>query len=190
MNTIQKKINLLQNSWNQIAALGAWLGTIAGAILIPLPEWGDSDQYSSQIKFILFISTVIAGFILILTYYFKKKRTWLIISISLLFSLICSYCLYSENIDKRTMKYYNSTIVIGNKLKEPNKLESKMKILNIDKSELLKAVGGNASKIWTDQSIKTNKNYLIFLLAFNYCLFAIFLVSFTNMIKLYTSINE
>jgi hypothetical protein len=189
MNYIENKANSIQKIWKHIAAIGAWIGTVAGSILIPLPEWGDNVQHSSQIKFILFIATVIAGFSLVLTYNLKNKLAWMIISISFFFILIGSYYMYNQNIDKRTMKYYDSTIVIGDELKDPHNFESKKEQLNLDKNELLKTVGGDPTKLWTEQSINKNKDILVVILALNYCLFAIFLVSFINTVTLYTSKN-
>ena len=190
MNYLEKKTSKIKKVWKQVALLGVWIGTITGSILIPLPEWGDGVQHSSQIKFILFISTVVAGFSLILFYKLKNKLSCLIISISVFIILIGSYYYYNHNITCRTMKYSDSIIVIGSELKDPNHYKSLKEQYYIDDDKILMTVGGDPTRIWTERSIRRNKGILIFLLSINYCVFAIFLVSFTSTINLYTSKNE
>ncbi|MBD0824460.1 hypothetical protein [Aestuariibaculum marinum] len=186
MSYIEVKGDLFQKIWKNIVSVGTWVGVVAGSILMPLPEWGDNTEHSSQIKFILFIATVISGFILVLTYNLKNRITWMLISLLVFLCLICSYFYYNHRINESTLKYYESTIVVGFELIDSDSFVSRKEILNLEKDDLLKAVGGNPSLIWTESSINRNKNILISLLTLNYCLFAVFLVSFTNTVSLYT----
>jgi hypothetical protein len=187
MSYIDTKIKSIKKVWKKFTAFGAWIGAIAASLLIPLPGWGDSVQHSSQIRFIIFIATVIAGFTLLLTYTIKNKLIWLVISVLVFILLMVAHKLYNQNIDKRTMKYVDSSVVIGDELKDSVHFEATLDLLHLDKDEILMTVGGDASIIWTEKSIGKNKNRLIFLLVMNYCLLAIFLVSFTNTVTLYTS---
>jgi hypothetical protein len=187
MTELSDKVKNIQTIWKQLTLLGAWLSTIAGSFLLPLPDWGSDEQQSSHAKFILFIATIVAGFMLLFTYKNKHKRTWLYISVFTCLLFIGSFVLYNLKRETNTLPFSGTSRVIGN-VTLPN-FDSKCKDLGIrlpDKN-LLKYVGGDVEKLWTKASIDRNRNELFLYLALSYCLLAIFMISFVNAIILYTS---
>ena len=190
MTTLSDKVNKIQAIWKQLALLGAWLGTIAGSFLLPLPDWGYEEQHTSHTRFILFIATILAGFMLLLTYKNKNKKSWIWIALVTCLLFIASFVVYNLKRDANTLPFYGTTKVIGS---VPfNDFEKKCKALGIKTTdrELLKYVGGDVEQLWTKESINNNRNELILYLAISYCLLAVFMISFINTIILYTPKNE
>lgn len=190
MNNIASKVKNIQSVWKQLTLIGAWLGTIAGSFLLPLPDWDSNNQQDSNTRFILFISTVIAGFALLLTYKYKSKNTWLWISGITFVLFIGSFYFYNSKRETNTLPYYGTTKVVGSI--PLNDFEKKIKLYGLEKEdkELLKYVGGDSGKLWTKKSIKANRNELILCLTLSYSLLAIFMISFMNVFILYSSKNE
>lgn len=190
MTYIADTIEKIQVIWKQLTLVGIWLGTIAGSFLLPLPEWDSVDQQDSKTRLILFISTVVAGFMLILIYNYKRKNVWLWISGFAFFLFLTSFYCYDFKRETNTLPYYNSTKVIGNVILKDFDLKIKACGLADYDKDLLKCVWGDAAKLWTRESIDSNRNELIVFLTFSYVLLSIFMISFMNTIILYTSKNE
>lgn len=190
MNDIARKVKSIQTVWKHLTLIGAWLGTIAGSFLLPLPDWDSNDQLDSNTRFILFIATVIAGFVLLFTYKYKGKSTWLWISVITFILFIGSFYIYNSKRETNTLPYYGTTKVVGSI--PLDNFENKIKSCGLQKNDknLLKCVGGESEKLWTKESIKSNKNELILCLTVSYSLLAIFMISFMNSLILYTSKNE
>ena len=189
MSYIIKKISSIQKNWKQLAVFGAWIGTIAGSLILPLPDWGSGEEYISQTRFILFIATVVAGFILILTFKKRNKTLWIWFSSIIFILLILSFYLYNDKRNTFTLPYYNKTVLIGSDFRNNFERKRKSTGVELDDRELLKYVGGDASQIWTTESIKRNRNELIIYLTISYSLLAVFIVGFMNAIMLNTSKN-
>lgn len=187
MTILSDKINTIQATWKQLTLLGAWLGAIAGSFLLPLPDWGSEEQHTSQTRFILFIATILAGFMLLFTFKDKSKKRWLFIASFTCILFITTFVIYNQKRDANTLPYASTTKVIGS---TPfSDFEKKCKALGIKTSdkELLKYVGGDAEQLWTKESINSNRNELILYLAISYCLLSIFMISFINTIILNTA---
>lgn len=190
MNYIADKLNNIQAVWKQLALFGSWLVVVAGSFLLPLPDWDSSEQHASNTRFILFITTVISGFTLLLTYEFRNKKFWVFIS-GITFILFCiSYYVYDIKREAYTLPYYGKTKVVGSIALHD--FENKIKLCGLEKNdkELLKCVWGNPSQLWTKDSIDSNRSQLKLFLTISYCLIAIFLISFTNLLILTSSKNE
>jgi len=190
MNYITDKAKNIQSVWKQLALLGSWLGAIAGSFLLPLPDWDSSEQLTSNTRFILFIATVIAGYILLLTYKVKNKNIWLYVSVITFILFIGSFYLYNIKRETHTLPYYGTSKVIGSITLDDFKV--KIKSCNFEKNDkdLLKCVQGDATYLWTKESIYSNRNELILYLTLSYSLLSIFMISFINAIILNTSKNE
>ncbi len=190
MNPVEDKIKSFQGIWKQLSLLGVWLGTIAGTFLLPLPDWNSEEQNTSHTRFILFIATVVAGFILILIFKYKKKLFWLLSSLITFVLLIFSFYTYTDKRESNTLIYDEKATIIGDvPQKDFHKIRKKYKLGPKD-TELLLYVGGETTRLWTHESIKKNRNELIFFLTVSYCLLAIFMMSFLNVIIIYTAKNE
>nr|WP_315200977.1 hypothetical protein [uncultured Flavobacterium sp.] len=190
MSYISDKIKNIQDVWKQLTLFGIWFGTIAGSFLLPLPEWDSVDQQDSKTRLILFISTVVAGFMLILTYNYKRKNLWLWISGVTFFFFLTSFYTYDNKRETNTLPYYQSTKVVGNIVRKDFKIKIKACGLEEGDKDLLKCVWGDATKLWTRESIDYNRNELIIFIILSYVLLTVFMISFINTIILYTSKNE
>jgi hypothetical protein len=189
MNYIDR-IKQIQSIWKELVLFGSWLGAIAGSFIFPLPDWDSIDQRTYNTRFILFITTIIAGFILLMTYKFKSKKIWLWVSVTTFILLIISYYLYNIKMEANTLPYYGTTKVVGSI--PLHDFENKIKLCGLEKYDknILKCVWGNARDLWTKDSIDSNKNELILYFTLSYSLLAIFIISFINMIIIYSSNNE
>lgn len=190
MSYITNKIKNIQAVWKEMTLFGIWLGTIAGSFLLPLPEWDSVDQQDSKTRLILFITTIVAGFMLMLTYNYKTKKMWLWISAATFFLFLASFYTYDIKRETNTLPYYQSTKVIGSIARKDFKSRITACGLEEGDKDLLKCVWGDAAKLWTRQSIDHNRNELIVFLILSYVLLSVFMIGFINTIILYTSKNE
>ncbi|OAN61659.1 hypothetical protein A8B79_04325 [Balneola sp. EhC07] len=190
MNLLQKKIESIQGIWKQLTLFGTWIASVTGSFFLPLPEWGVEDENTSQMHFIFFMATVIAGFILILTFRLRNGKIWLSISVISLLLLITFFYSYSWKRSASTLPYYETTVVIGNEYKVG--IEERREALgtDIDDETLLKFVAGKTNIIWTRESISRNRWTLISLLTLSYCIASVFIISFVNTIIIYISNEE
>lgn len=190
MNYITDTIRKIQAVWKQLTLVGTWLASIAGTFLLPLPSWDSEEQQISKTRFIIFISTVIAGFSLLMTYKLNNKNAWLFTAVLTFVLFIGTFFLYDVKRETNTLPYNGATKVVGNVTRE--NFEETLKELGLrkDDKELLKYVGGDASKLWTNDSIDRNRNELILYLTLSYCMLAVFMISFINTIIIFTSRDE
>lgn len=187
MTELSEKVKNIQAIWKQLTLLGAWLSSIAGSFLLPLPDWGSDEQHGSHTRFILFAATVVAGFMLLFTYKNKRRRTWLYISMFTCLLFIGSFIWYNLKRDAYTLPFSGTTRVVGNVTLPEFERKCKMLGIRPTDKDLLKYVGGDAEQLWTKASIDRNRNELFLYLALSYCLLAVFMISFVNVIILYTS---
>ncbi|RZK40925.1 MAG: hypothetical protein EOO90_13230 [Pedobacter sp.] len=185
---MKELIERLQGAWKQLSLLAIWITTIAGSFILPLPLWAAEDEHKSYTQFILFIATVVAGFMLFFTGKNKRAKWWLRTSIITFVLFIASYFTYTYIRDEFTMPYNNTAVVIG-KIKvedydkQLNALEKRIG-RKINRRELLMFVGGDATRLWTEESIASSKWKLILSLTFCYSLFSVFLICFLNLLIL------
>ena len=196
--TVNERMNKIRGAWKELTLVGTWIATIAGSFLLPLPDWAAADETESYSHFILFLSTVLAGFVLLLAFRLTSKKTWTYISVCTLLLFICSFFLYSFVRSSTTLPYRESPRVISHRVigtvPNPNfqdqlKNLEKQKGFSIPKKDLLMYVGGDPYILWTEQSIQTNKWKLIFSLLFAYASLSVFLIAFMNLLLLFKS-NE
>lgn len=182
MSYLEERIKAIKAAWKQIAILGTWIVAVAGSLLLPLPAWNSEEEHISQTRFIVFIATVIAGFVLIATYKYKNKKGWLLISLISFVLFSASYNVYNIKREANTLPYYETTVVIGSVHQAD--FEKKRKAIDVeaDDIELLKYVGGDAVQLWTKESIDSMRWKLIMYLTLAYVLFAVFIISFVHTI--------
>lgn len=186
---LKEKVVQIKSVWKQLALLGVWIAAIASSFLLPLPDWDSEEQTTSKTRFILFISTVIAGFILLLTFKYKQKKTWIYISVTFLILFIISYYLYDIKRENNTLPYYETTKVIGYEtLKDFDGTSKRLGVSSNDR-DLLKYVAGDATRLWTKESIERNRNELVFYLTLSYCLLSVFMIAFINLFLITTPRN-
>lgn len=176
--------NHIQSTWQTISVIGTWVISVAGSFLLPLPLWAANDQSMSYTKFIYFIATVIAGFVLIYTFVNKNKRVWLIISVVSLIALTLLFYKYSVAREALTLHYDSNDYVVGTEYKKEfkNDLKELEALLGhkIDKREILDYASGRPDLVWTPESIKTSRWTLILLLLSSFMASSVFLISFVN----------
>lgn len=185
MNSLTRRIKQIQSTWKKLAIFGAWICTMAGVFILPLPSWGGGQQQDSFMHFIMFLSTAIAGFTLILTYKKKSKRYWIWVSVLALILFLCSFYFYSFQREIKTLGYDGADVIIGSVLQDGAQEKLEKFNLKEDDDELLKY--GDPTKIWTKASISKNRWQLIAYLSLCYCLLAVFIISFTNALILNTT---
>ncbi len=178
----------LKKAWKEITLLGAWIATIAGAFLIPLPSWTNSATTSNfYVKFIIFFATVIAGFLVLYSLRHKTIKTWTYLSIISFILLTISFISYSYLREKNTLPYEGKDLIIG-KIRienDPLTILEKSNQFELTRENILKHVQGNCEKIWTSESINKNRITLLIVLSISYTLTACFAISFCNLIILY-----
>jgi hypothetical protein len=193
-----EKLKKMQALWKELSLAGIWIATIAGSFLLPLPDWASNDEKESYSKYIVFIATALAGFVLALTFKLKSKRFWCYLVFGAFVTFNASFFLYMQLHRSSTSAYgdVNGTrrIVIGTDtvvgFASNKKLMEKHLGFGVKDTELLNYVGGNAAIIWTDESIESNKFKLIFSLLLAYAALAIFLISFLNFLLTLKAIKE
>lgn len=189
----KNQFDKLKGTWSQFIATGVWIASVAGSFLLPLPSWNLGDEKVSFTKFILFFATVIAGYIVILTFKLKKIKTWMLFSMVSFSLFVGIFFIYSVKRESSTVIYYGTTKIIGNVQRTDyvlkyNAVKEELGREINDPSELLYFAGGNANLLWTDESITVNRWKLIILLMFCYTFLSVFMVSFSNYIRL-VSVN-
>jgi hypothetical protein len=181
-------IEHLKKSWKEMTLLGAWIASVAGSFIIPLPSWSGSTNISSfYLKFIVFFATVVSGFLVLYTFKNKRIKNWYKLSIVSFILLTISIVGYYYARETLTLPYEGVEIVIGNERIENDPLSKLevMKNISLDNNEIMRHFQGVSQKVWTTDSINQNRIVLIFLLAFSYTITACFIISFCNLIILY-----
>jgi len=183
------RIEEMQAVWKKLTLAGVWIISIGSAFLLPLPEWGYGVEQQSYTKFILFIVTVIAGFMLLLTKRIKSKPSWLWLSIITFVLFIGAFFNYSFLRENLTLPYNGHQEIIG-EVKVPDydrRMNSLEKTLGhtIKSDELLKYGGGKPNLFFTEKSISESRKMLIVMLALAHIITVIFVMSFLNMLLIY-----
>lgn len=181
-------VSRLKEVWQEITLLSAWIVSVTGAFIIPLPAWYSSDENTPLFtKFGVFVATVIAGFLILYSLRNKSIKIWTLLSISFFTFLIASYTTYYFLREAKTLPYLESDIVIGNEMVENNPFERFKKNHGFlpERKEQMMIVLGNPEKVWTKESILKNRIQLMLLLFSCYLFSAGFIISFCNLIILY-----
>jgi|GEM_PF-4808921 len=181
-------IKQLKNAWKEITLLSAWIASVAGSFVIPLPAWAGSSNISSfYLKFIIFFATIVAGFLVLYTYRNKNLKLWFKLSILFFALLTLSIVGYYYSRATKTLPYSSIEVIIGNDRIENDPLtdlEEKGN-LPLEREEIMRHFQGESERVWTRKSINTNKIILIGLLALSYTLTSCFIISFCNLIVLH-----
>lgn len=186
MSFLDDKIKSFQAAWKQLTLIGTWIGTVAGSFLLPLPDWGSDSQHISKTRFILFIATVLAGFMLVLTNKYKHPKGWLLIAGITFLLFVASFILYNVSRENNTRAYYGTSKVIG-RITNPDYVKGcKERGIDPADKDILKYAGGDSDNLWPKDEIQHNRNMLIALLTLAYCLLTVFMISFIHAILLNT----
>lgn len=194
MTEIISKIGKIKTIWKELSLVGAWIATISSSFLLPLPDWASDEENKAVTQFVLFVATVVAGFVLILTFKFRSKKLWLYTSISMFLIFVSTFFLYSLTRESTTLPYYGKDKVIGTITVQDydKKLAALEKEIGyrIDPNDLLVYVGGKPTLLWTQDSIDGNRWKLIYVYMLTFSVLTIFLISFLNLLMLYGSETE
>lgn len=186
MSLLEDQTSKIKKHWGKIVSFGAWIVSIATSFLLPLPDWGNDSSQEAHMHFILFCTTAISGFMLILTFVVKSRKKWTAISITAFLLLVINFLTYSSMRERYTLPYDGSRVVIGNELKKGSREKMNMLDTHERDPELLKFVSGDANKIWTEESVEDNRWTLIVFLSLSYFLLSAFVISFSNLLILFT----
>lgn len=185
---IVKKLN---ESWKEISIIITWTLSVTGSFLIPLPSWSNSSQTSTYyISFMVFISAVISGFLVLYTLKNHKIKFWFKLSITLFFLLFISTITYFRTMELKTLPYYDDLVIIGSDLLSNNPIEKARKLDGIEPNEVLSIVHGKSEMVWTQESIDKNRLILTSLIFLVYILTSTFIIAFSNLILLFKKNNE
>ncbi len=181
-------VSKLKEAWQEITLLSAWIVTVTGAFVIPLPAWYSSDENTPLfMKFGMFVATIIAGFLILYSLRNKSTKIWTLFSVSFFILLIVSYTTYYFHREANTLPYMEKDIVIGNEMLKDNPFDLFKKGHGFlpERKEQMMIVLGNPEKVWTKDSILKNRIQLMLLLFFCYLFSAGFIISFCNLLILY-----
>ena len=181
-------VSRLKEVWQEVTLLSAWIVTVTGAFIIPLPAWYSSDENTPLFtKFGVFVATVIAGFLILYSLRNKSVKIWTILSVSFFMLLIITYTAYYFIREAKTLPYLEKDIVIGNETVEDNPFALFKETHGFlpDRKERMMIVLGDPEKVWTRESILANRIQLMLLLFLCYLFSAGFIISFCNLIILY-----
>ncbi len=181
-------VNKLKEIWKEVTLLSAWIVSVTGAFVIPLPSWYATDDGTAFLmKFGIFIATVLAGFLILYSLKHKVIRTWMRLSILFLLLFVGIYTTYYFSREAKTLPYVEYDIVIGNELIEENPFDIFKATHGFlpERKERMLILLGNPEKAWTKNSITSNRIQLIIMLFLCYLLCAGFIISFCNLILLY-----
>jgi len=180
-------ISKLKNIWKEITLLGTWVASVAGTFIIALPSWTNSTKtLESYTQFIVFFTTIIAGFLVLYSLKNKKIRRWNILSLFFFIALIFSFISYSYFRENSTLPYEQYDVIIGDvRLKNDplTKIENITK-KSVEREEILKHVQGDSGRIWTQEGINKNRIILVMLFTLSYTFTACFIISFCNLFLL------
>lgn len=181
-------VEKLKTAWGEIALLSAWIVSIAGSMIIPLPSWYSEDNGTLYFsKFGIFIAVILSGFLILLSLRNKSTKLWTILTIGFLILFITSYVTYFFFREANTLPYLEDDIVIGTEMLQNNPFN----IFENDygykpeKKDKMLIILGQPDKVWTTHSIENNRVKLILLLFACYLFISSFMVAFCNLIILY-----
>ncbi|WP_024768073.1 hypothetical protein [Aquimarina macrocephali] len=181
-------VSKLKDVWKEFTLLSTWIASVAGAFIIPLPSWYATDDNTEFLmKFGVFISTALAGFLILYSLKHKMIRTWMRLSTRFLFMFVGVYATYHFFREAKTLPYIEHDIVIGNELIDDNPFDVFKASHGFlpERKERMLILLGDPEKAWAKDSITSNRVQLILLLFLCYLLSAGFIISFCNLIILY-----
>ncbi|WP_340200012.1 hypothetical protein [Ascidiimonas sp. W6] len=181
-------VSRLKDIWKEITLLSIWIASVAGAFIIPLPAWYSADENTSFLmKFVVFIATALAGFLILYSLKNKVIGTWMRLSIEFILLFIGVYATYNFAREAKTLPYLDKDIVIGDEMIANDPFEAFKESHGFlpNRNEQMMIVLGDPEKAWTKKSIMSNRIQLIALLFLCYLFSAGFIISFCNLVILY-----
>lgn len=181
-------VEKLKNTWKEVTLLGAWIVSVTGSFMVPLPSWHFSDETTSfLVKFTIFIATVLAGFLVLYSLRNREAKIWMRLSVGFIAFFIIAYVTYFFSRDAKTLPYLGKDIVIGTEMVTNNPFEIFEETHGFSpvRKNRMMILLGEPEKAWTEKSIMINRVQLILLLFFCYLSSAGFIISFCNLIILY-----